>query len=61
MLFQDFTSSACVTMDIKRKKSAISHSSLAWKISRKLIRANKKKKGDKTKQKEGKTYKAGEF
>ena len=48
-------------MNVKRKRSAVSHSSMKWKKARKIIRAEKRRKGDASKQKEGKTYKAGGF
>ena len=56
-----YTTTACITMNVKRKRSAVSHSSMKWKKARKIIRAEKKRKGDASKQKEGKTYKAGGF
>lgn len=56
-----FTTSACISMNIKRKRSAVHHSLATWKKARKVIRAEKKRKGDKNKSKEGKTYKTGGF
>jgi hypothetical protein len=56
-----FTTFACISMNIKRKRSAVHHSLPTWKKARKVIRAEKKRKGDKNKSKEGKTYKTGGF
>lgn len=52
---------ACAAMNIKRRRSAMNHSTAEWRKRRKIIRAEKKRKTDKNKKKEGKTYKAGEF
>ena len=56
-----YTTAACINMNIKRKRSAVSHNSIKWKKARKIIRAEKKRKIDKTKKKEGNTYKAGGY
>ena len=36
-----YTTTACITMNVKRKRSAVSHSSMKWKKARKIIRAEK--------------------
>ena len=56
-----FTTSACISLNVKRIRSATHHSLASWKKNRKIIRAQKKRKVDKNKIKEGKTYKTGGF
>ena len=53
------TLSACSSLNIRRRRSATLHSSAVWKKKRKIIRAEKKRKTDKSKCTEGKVYKAG--
>ena len=50
------TISACSSFNIKRRRSATLHPSAVWKKNRKIILAEKKRKTDNSKSKEGKVY-----
>ena len=54
-----FTTSAYISLNVKHIRSAEHHSHVSRKKNRKIIRAQKKRKVDKNKNKEGKTYKTG--
>ena len=54
-----FTTHACISLNVKRIRSAKQHSLASWKKNRKIIRAQKKRKVDKNEKKEGKPYKTG--
>ena len=56
-----YTTSAFVSFNIKRKRSAVYHHNSAVQKARKIIRAQRKRKVDKNKKKEGNVYKAGGF
>ena len=56
-----YTTSACISMNIKRSRSAAFHHLPSSQKARKIIRAQRKRKGDKNKNKEGLVNKAGGF
>lgn len=56
-----YTTSACISMNIKRKRSAVYHHNSAVQKARKIIRAQRKRKVDKNKKKEGNVYKSGGY
>ena len=56
-----YTTSGCISINMKRRRSAMYHHSSAVKKARKIIRACRKRKIDKNKKVEGSVYKAGGF